>query len=438
MAIDGNGSFSRWTADVEDRVPSIVARAAPRPQSRPPMLIVLTTHPIQYQVPLWQALAADGRIPFEVWFMSDHGVRESLDREFGKTFAWDLDLLSGYPSRFLAGATGAAPSGFWNCRLRERLRDRLAASGASALWIQGWQVAAYWQAVREAKASSIPVWLRGESNALAPISWWKRPMKRLQLGWLFRRIAQFLYIGTANRSLYRSYGVPESQLHSTPYAVDNDRFARQASALRAQRAELRRRWAIPEEAFCVLFCGKFVSKKRPMDLVDAARRWNDDRSLPEIHLLFVGSGELGNSLRAACHVRFDAGEERRPGDLHSPAFPSASFAGFLNQTEVSQAYVAADCLALPSDYGETWGLVVNEAMASGLPCVVSDRCGCTQDLMRDLNRIFRFRCSNVGELLAALEGVLRQPPTPLEISEAVAGHHFRITIETLAKLSKPL
>lgn len=398
------------------------------------MLIALTTHPIQYQVPLWQALAADGRVPFEVWFMTDHGVRESLDREFGRTFAWDLDLLSGYSCHFLAGAPTTTPSGFWKCRLQERLRNRLAGSGARALWIQGWQVAAYWQAVQEARAVSVPVWLRGESNALAPISWWKRPMKRLRLGWLFRRVAQFLYIGAANRSLYRTYGVPESRLHSTPYAVDNDRFEIQASGLRPKRAELRRKWAIPEGAFCVLFCGKFIAKKRPMDLVEAAKRWNANGNLPMMHLLFVGSGELGASLRGACRVCFDAIEEKQDLDLISADSPPASFAGFLNQREVSQAYVAADCLALPSDYGETWGLVANEGMASGLPCVVSDRCGCAQDLMRDLDPVFRFRSSNVGELTAALEGVLRHPPTSFEISAAVARHHLRVTVEAVVKL----
>jgi glycosyltransferase involved in cell wall biosynthesis len=61
-------------------------------------------------------------------------------------------------------------------------------------------------------------------------------------------------------------------------------------------------------------------------------------------------------------------------------FPPASFAGFLNQKEISQAYVAADCLVLPSDYRETWGLVVNEALASGVPCLVSQACGCAEDL----------------------------------------------------------
>ena len=59
----------------------------------------------------------------------------------------------------------------------------------------------------------------------------------------------------------------------------------------------------------------------------------------------------------------------------------AWWAGFLNQSQLGEAYAIADCLVLPSDWGETWGLVVNEAMATGLPCVVSDRVGCGPDLV---------------------------------------------------------
>ena len=76
------------------------------------MLAILTTHPIQYQVPLWQALARDGRVPFEVWYLTDHGTRRSRDREFGQTFAWDIDTLSGYTHRFLDVDQRATPSSF--------------------------------------------------------------------------------------------------------------------------------------------------------------------------------------------------------------------------------------------------------------------------------------------------------------------------------------
>src|SRR4029077_7347049 len=141
------------------------------------MLAILTTHPIQYQVPLWQALAKDGRVPFEVWYLTSHATQPSHDREFGKKFAWDLDMLAGYPHRFLNVVDEATPGSFLKCRLREKLRDRVRGAGVRALWIQGWQVAAYWQAVWEAKAGGVEVWLRGESNDLAPTPWWKFAVK---------------------------------------------------------------------------------------------------------------------------------------------------------------------------------------------------------------------------------------------------------------------
>jgi glycosyltransferase involved in cell wall biosynthesis len=385
------------------------------------MLAVLTTHPIQYQVPLWQALARESGVPFEVWYLTDHGTRLSPDREFGQTFSWDIDTLSGYSHRFLEVDESGTPSSFWRCRLRERLRDRLRASQVTALWIQGWQVAAYWQAVREAGATGAEVWLRGESNDLAPQPQWKRTIKRVRNDWLFRRVDRFFYIGKANRRLYEESGVPESKLYPAPYAVDNERFALQAAALRPRRAELRERWGIPEHSFCILFCGKFIPKKRPLDVVAAARTLIEAQTLSKLHLLFVGSGVLGRELRRACRVVSDTEGQpisRFEGTSDDSKLPPASFTGFLNQKEISQAYVAADCLVLPSDYGETWGLVVNEALASDLPCLVSQACGCAEELSS-----CTFPLGDIDSLSSGLVGLAQKgcnivaPPT---ISESVS------------------
>src|SRR5438094_5701116 len=89
------------------------------------MLAILTTHPIQYQVPLWQALARDGRVPFEVWYLTKHAAYKSRDREFGRSFAWDLEMLSGYPHRFLNVDPSARPNTFWKCRLRGNFAEEL-------------------------------------------------------------------------------------------------------------------------------------------------------------------------------------------------------------------------------------------------------------------------------------------------------------------------
>ena len=369
------------------------------------MLIILTTHPIQYQVPLWQALAKDGRVPFEVWYLTHHAVQTSHDAVFGKAFAWDLDMLGGYPHRRLPVAAGATPTTFRQCRVTEPLEAMLRQAGARAVWVQGWQVQAYWQAVWAAKRAGCEVWVRGESNDLAPVAWWKRPIKQLLLGQFFQRVDRFLCIGAANKRFYQKFAVPESRLHSAPYAVDNDRFASQAAEARKQRAEIRKQWGIAEDAFCVMFCGKFIPKKRPMDLVTAAAQLM--QAGRKVHLLFVGAGELGSDLRAACQVVHDADAFNFQLSTFTSHLPPASFAGFLNQKEISRAYVAADCLVLPSDHGETWGLVANEAMASGLPCVISDHCGCAEDLgALSANATFPFAdVSALANRLAALSQV---------------------------------
>ena len=409
------------------------------------MLAILTTHPIQYQVPLWQALARDGRIPFKVWYLTKHGSDISYHPAFGKSFAWDIDLLSGHPHDFLTTPTGASPDSFWKCRLQEDIANRIRVNAVRVVWVNGWDVFAYWQAVWAAKKIGAEVWLRGESNDIAPRPLWKRAIKPIILGKLFKRVDRFLYIGTANRRLYEKFSVPQSKLFPAPYAVDNERFARQAQEIRnskspayaqgsgaagpayaqgsgvagrsasgpegpTSRWEIRRQWKIPDEAFCVLFCGKFIPKKRPLDLVKAAQLLMNknstviDRRYSTCHLLFVGSGELGGQLRANCNVVFDAESPQGPINkepITDNQKPRASFVGFLNQTEISKAYMAADCLVLPSDYRETWGLVVNEAMASGMPCIISDQCGCAEDLgALGANEVFP--CGNIEKLAAKL------------------------------------
>ena len=89
------------------------------------------------------------------------------------------------------------------------------------------------------------------------------------------------------------------------------------------------------------------------------------RRNPRIQGLMVGDGPL----RAGC----DSLVQDRQVPIR--------FTGFLNQSEIIRAYVASDALVLPSDGGETWGLVVNEAMACARPCIVSDRVGCGPDLV---------------------------------------------------------
>jgi glycosyltransferase involved in cell wall biosynthesis len=386
------------------------------------MLAIVTSHPIQYQAALWRALAADGRFPFEVWFLTPHAVQPSADREFGRTFAWDVDLLSGYPHRFLEVEDGWRLDRFDGIRLRRPWAEELRARGATTLWLEGWRFRTLWSAAAAARRTGAALWLRGETHELGPRPRGPRAWaRRMALSWLFRRADRFLHIGSANRRFYAGFGVSPPRLVPAPYAVDVARFAAAATRLRPERASQRRQWGIADHAFVVLFCGKLIGKKRPLDLFAAARLAPRVGGRP-LHLLVVGDGELAPEVRTT---------------LAAPGTPPGTMAGFLNQSEMPAAYVAADCLVLPSDQRETWGLVVNEALACGLPPIVSDHCGCAEDLGAPLGSAHVFPCGDPAALADRLARVAQCPPTRTALETVSDRHAPERTAEAVAALLAP-
>jgi glycosyltransferase involved in cell wall biosynthesis len=254
-----------------------------------------------------------------------------------------------------------------------------------------------------------------DSNGARPRPWLLDRIYRL----LFRGVAVGLPVGQANARWYRSNGFPQERLIGSPHFIDNGRFAGEASRERQQRERLRSQWGIPQQAFCFLFAGKLQEKKRPQDLLDALAlivHLNDPPPRP-VHLLVVGSGNL----ETACRQRVAA--EGLP----------VSFAGFLNQSQIAAAYAATDCLVLASDHGETWGLVVNEAMACGLPAVVSDLVGCAEDLVEQGVTGLRYPCGDTAALATCLAAMARDPAAAARMGQAARERlDVRFTIEAAA------
>lgn len=400
------------------------------------MLAILTTHPIQYQTPIWRALAAHGAVPFTVYYMSDQGLKPRLDHGFGRDLAWDIELLVGYPHEFLAVETGADQRSFGWLRLKPGFGRMLKDRGVRVLWVQGWQVMAYWQAIRAARRAGIAVWIRGETNLRSNAGGLPRWLKWTILKRLLNRVDRFLTVGVANRQFYLRLGYREAQMFPAPYCVENRRFSDQAASAQTLRNQIRSDWGLPEDAFCFLFVGKFVPKKRPFDLIEGVRRLQLTMSRRTLHILWAGTGELGTSLRAASTVRHDADADL-PVEVVGGDKPAGSFAGFLNQSEIARAYVAADALVLPSDAKETWGLVVNEAMAAGLPCVVSAACGCAEDLVQPLRPDLCFPVGDIDGLVRALAAVVADPPPAQLLQEHIDKYDPARTVESVVTLYQP-
>lgn len=349
-------------------------------------VLAIASHPIQYHAPWFRGLASESAIDFSVLFVHRPDANEQ-GRGFGIPFEWDVPLLDGYRWSVVPRLQG---------RWIERPAALLRELSPDVIVLTGWHMWPLVQLLIAANRLRIPVVMRGEANALRPRSW----RARLAHRWLLARCAAFLPIGRSSRDFYRGYGIQDARMFDAPYFVDNERFVRSASSFVSQRDALRRRWSIPGDVTCYLYAGKFEPKKRLPDLLEALRIAVSRGT--RLHLLAVGTGELQGAAQAFSREH---------------ALP-VSFAGFLNQGEIAAAYVAADALVLPSDWGETWGLVVNEAMACGRPAIVSDRVGCGPDLVSpgQTGEIFAF--GDTAALASLLVAVAADPSRLARMGDA--------------------
>jgi len=576
-------------------------------------LAIFISHPIQYQIPLYQKLSK--KIDLTVYYYSKFGAEKYFDPQFKKEFKWDINLLEGYNYKILKNNSfrqGFHLFGFINLGIfKEIFKNKF-----DGVLINSWSYLSDWLVILACLISKTKLFLRVESpynqEILKPK--WKLFIKKIIFGKiLFPKVHAFLYIGEENRKFFKFYGVPDEKLFFAPYAVDNERFQKEYEKLKDKKEELRKELGIEPDDVVILFVGKLIPKKRPMDLlkayeiITAIRNTNynpkypnayeftnntnekrliekelsykltgiffeihnelgrfarekqyadllekklketnikyrrelplktsnktsnifdfiiEDRILIElkrkpvntpddyrqimrylestglelgilvnfgleylkpkrilnykllknsddlhistnsyysdygIHLIYVGEGELRKemedyakeiirninyninynpkyqtairNIRMYTNITNNTNEKNRNehSDLfvNSDKFVSHSdyglshsddshirtnsynsdygsygihFVGFKNQTEISKYYAMSDIFVLPSDIGETWGLVVNEAMNFRLPVIVSDLVGCGSDLVKHGENGYIFKTGDIEEL----------------------------------------
>jgi glycosyltransferase involved in cell wall biosynthesis len=207
--------------------------------------------------------------------------------------------------------------------------------------------------------------------------------------WAKRRLAGLfdaaLVGGLPQKRYFVTLGLPKEKIFTGYDAVDNDFFARKAGEIRSREQETRRKYCLPERYFLSL--GRFVPKKNLTTLICAYRKVLDSARDCRTHLVLVGSGGDELKLRSLCrdlrlptHDKMSIGKESGKLKIESEP-PGVHFYGFRQIEENPMFYALADAFVLPSLW-EEWGLVVNEAMASGLPVVVSETAGCVEDLLK--------------------------------------------------------
>jgi len=285
------------------------------------------------------------------------------DKEFQATFAWDIDLLSGYTSIFLSRAHQGGADSFEKISARG-LRNVLQKVNPTVVLLTGYASIFHQVAFLQVCWSRYPILFRADTadHALKR-NWMKTWLRDSALRFFYSRCTKLLYIGRRSHEHFKRLSCPQKKLIFSPYCIDTTVFLYGEKDRLQARSTTRKNLNIPEDERVILFSGKLIPRKAP-DLLLASIMQLPAQIRQKIVVIFMGDGELKGEL------------QKRTEQLSI----QARFVGFQNQTALSRYYHAADLFVLPSR-SEVWGIVVNEALHHGVPCIVSDSVGSAPDLI---------------------------------------------------------
>lgn len=344
------------------------------------MLLIVDTHPVQYRVQLYRKLVTKYNMPAMAFYAEKKGVEGYQDKEFGCDVKWDVPLLEGYDSLFLTNKNHLRI--FCSFKWFKEIVGFTRANKVKAIFIPGYNHPVLMVAIFLALSQRIPIIYRAEATdhdkerglVLAIVR--DAVLKRL-----YSSCFKILYIGKRALVHYKRLGVKSDKLIFSPYCVDENVF-HSSSSKDFDQFQRRFSMGLKLDSFILLYSGKISPRKNP-GLILSACRLLDSEIRGKIEVVFLGTGELVAELKE---------KAKSLPDL------SCHFLGFKNQTELKAYYEIVDALVMPSLYGETWGLVVNEALLSGIPCIVSDVVGCAPDLIEEGKTGYIFKNNDERDL----------------------------------------
>lgn len=362
-------------------------------------LVILTEIISPYRIPLFNALARQPEVDLHVMFLAETDPSLRDWQVYKEEIQFSYQVLRSWRKRV----------GRYNALLNFGLGQALKDARPDVILCGGYNYVASWQALSWARVHGIPFLLWSESN-LQDLRRGHALVEMLKDEFL-RQCSGFVVPGQSAHEYLRARKVKEASIFTAPNAVDNDLFATSAADARqngpARRAEL----GLPNRYF--LYLGRLVREKGVFDLLAAYAKL-DERTREKIGLVYVGDGVSRPQLE-------EQAASISPGMIR--------FAGFVQRNPLATYYALAEMLILPT-YSDTWGLVVNEAMACGLPVLVSRVAGCAADLVTEnWNGLF-ISPGDVPALSAAMESLAGN--SELRISMSANSSHLITRYSPLA------
>jgi glycosyltransferase involved in cell wall biosynthesis len=314
-------------------------------------LTVITEIIAPYRIPVLNALSRVSGIDLHVIFLAENNPAERQWLVYKDEINFSCQVLSSW--RVGIGRNTL----LLNWGLAEALRK----AAPEAILCGGYNYLAAWKAWAWSGQNQVSFFLWAESNSkdLRSEYSWNEYLKTKFLG----GCDGFVVPGKSSFDYLRKYGARSDLIFTAPNAVDTEFFARRADLIRGD-CEARQRLGLPGRYF--LYVGRLLKEKGVFDLLEAYRSLTPKISA-EVALAFVGDGPARAELeREASGIRCG----------------SVRFAGFVQREHLPAYYALADCMVFPT-HSDPWGLVVNEAMACGLPVICSRAAGCADDLITD-------------------------------------------------------
>ncbi len=326
-------------------------------------LAIITTHPIQYNAPLFELLTSRNNIEIKIFYTwGDSVLKEKYDPGFGKSIQWDIDLLKGYSYLFLENVAKEKGSHHYNGIDNPDVINQIKIYNPESILIYGWPLKSHYKVMRYFKGK-LPVYFRGDSILKISDDWIRKFLKRIYISWVYRSIDKAFYTGSMNKDYFINYGISESNLIYAPHAVNNDFFRNAINDEPERSINWRRSLGIEDQQIVFMYAGKLDKNKNTDYLLDNFVLMDS----PSAHMVIAGDGDEKNSL-----VNKFGKHER----IH--------FLPFQNQSAMPFLYNLSDVFVLPSK-NETWGLSINEAMACGKAILTNSTIGAAKDLV--INKI---------------------------------------------------
>ena len=348
---------------------------------------VVFTHPTQHHGPLWQKLSQQPGLSVKVLYLSDEN-QGSGDRSLGSSSQpWDVDLLSGYEYEYLKDLSGKVPSKQQKSVLSPELIDRLTSENFDAIFMQSFVNYSYRLTALLCKLRGIPLIMQNDATIMSDgrYSRSRRIAMAILYPWMLNFADYWLSCGDHNEIHLRHYGISDRKIVRGCHPIDGERFERAISQNQAEILQIRQQVGWNEDTVIYGFAGKYIDRKNPFEFIDGIAKAHQRD--PRIRGVMIGGGDLESEIN------------QRITTLNGEVLNL----GFVNQAKIPLYYAAMDVFVVTS-WIDPHPLVVSEAMVSGTPPILSDRCGNWgyNDTVRHRDNGLVYPCGNSDALADAI------------------------------------